>query len=162
LERASRRLGRPIRKRDKPRMVCAAVTPFTQCWSRFIRGPSDGYLDREETRELTRILGDFACSEDCFFRFPEILFIGTDVPLTFHGRFCDLEPSILKNPRHFTPEYWWPQDHSWCVCSDYDLTFTIVGGKSELISAVLSSERLECLEVNAGTRVDSLIPMPAF
>ena len=60
----------------------------------------------------------------------------------------------------FSPEYWWPPNRAWCVCSDYDLMFTVVGGSRHLISALLKSDVLECLEVTPQTRIDSLAPMP--
>jgi hypothetical protein len=45
-------------------------------------------------------------------------------------------------------------DHSWCVCSDYDLTFTIVAGSKELVSRVLNDVTLEAIQVTPQTRID--------
>lgn len=43
---------------------------------------------------------------------------------------CDDEVRtfLTEGKYRFTPEYWWPTDCSWCLCSDYDLMFTVVGG----------------------------------
>lgn len=137
------------------------LRPNPQCWPSFIWGPSDGYLDPVERRDLISTLKRFTRNEECFFRFAEMPFIATDTPLLFSGQLDELETLLVKGGYQFSPEYWWPADHSWCVCSDYDLTFTVVGGASSLIEALLQSERLEVLEVAGHTRVDSLVPMPS-
>jgi hypothetical protein len=130
------------------------------CWPRFLKGPSDGDLDSEELVGVISALEPFTGNQDCFFRFSEISFIGTDKPILFRGQLNDL-PSFLADGKYqFTPEYWWPTDHSWCLCSDYDLTFTIVGGPKELVSALLKADNLETLEVTSWTRVDDLAPIP--
>ena len=47
-----------------------------------------------------------------------------------------------------------------CVCSNYDLGFTIVGGDADLIDRLLRSDVLECIEVTPETRADSLVRIP--
>lgn len=44
-----------------------------------------------------------------------------------------------------TPNLWWPQDHSWCVASELDLTWTHVGGSRELVDELVGSPGLEAL-----------------
>jgi hypothetical protein len=89
-------------------------------------------------------------------------FIDTGKPLLFHGALGELGEFMKSGAYQFSPEYWWPPDRTWCVCSDYDLhlTFTVVGGSNKLISALLMSDVLECLEVKPQTRVDSFAPIP--
>jgi hypothetical protein len=58
------------------------------------------------------------------------------------------------------PEYWWPTEKNWCICSEYDLSFTVVAGPGNLIARLLASQVLECIEVTPDTRIDSLAPMP--
>ena len=90
----------------------------------------------------------------------EIAFIATDKPIHFCGILDELSTFLTNGKHQFIPEYWWPADHSWCVCSDYDLAFTIVAGSKELVSAVLNDATLEAIEVSSQTRVDSNAPMP--
>ena len=85
-------------------------------------------------------------------------FMGTDQSLLFEG-------SLEEAPEFFStfqfgPEFWWPADHQWCVSSDYDLTFTTVGGSIQLIAALLESDVLECIEVGPAIRVDDSAPIP--
>ena len=49
-----------------------------------------------------------------------------------------------------TANLWWPADHSWCVASEIDLSWTYVGGSTELIRRVLDDERLEALPALPG------------
>lgn len=129
------------------------------CWPRFLRGPADGSLEGEEIAELVSILLPLTRTDhECFFRFPEVPFIGTEKPIQFQGALSEV--GAFLGPYQFTFEYWWPADRQWCVCSDYDLAFTIVGGSKDLISRLLTNEALETLEVTPQTRIDSFAPIP--
>lgn len=130
------------------------------CWPRFLCGPDEGRLGREEYSELVSVLQLFTGIGGCLFRFAEVPFLGTDKPLLFRGVLDELAAFTKSGAYQFTPEYWWPADRNWCVCSDYDLKFTVVGGPKKLISALLTSDVLECLEVTPQTRIDSFAPMP--
>lgn len=130
------------------------------CWPRFLRGPGDGNLDAEEISELRSILLPFTGKQDCFFRFSEIPFVVTGKPILFCGVLAELGTFLTDGNYRFTPEYWWPADRSWCLCSDYDLMFTIVGGSKNLISEVLKNATLEALEVTPQTRIDNYAPLP--
>lgn len=130
------------------------------CWPRFLVGPGEGFLNDQELPEVVSILGALTGSQDCFFRFSEIAFIATDKPILFCGDLNELSQFLADGRYQLTPEYWWPSDRSWCLCSDYDLNFTFVGGSKNLISSVLNNATLEALKVTPQTRVDSFAPMP--
>jgi hypothetical protein len=130
------------------------------CWARFLSGPDDGNLNAEEFPEVVSILRAFSRGQDCFFRFARWSFTKMDEPPIFRGELNELAEFLSDKSYRFTPEYWWPADRSWCVCSEYDLKFTIVGGPKELVSAVLTNPTLEALEVTSHTRTDDAAPMP--
>ena len=130
------------------------------CWPRFLGGPDEGSLSAEELSAVLSVLRPFASTRDSFFRFSEIAFIATDKPIHFSGTLEELSAFLAEGKYQLTPEYWWPADHSWCVCSDYDLTFTIVAGSKELVSGVLNDATLEALQVTPQTRIDSYAPIP--
>jgi hypothetical protein len=130
------------------------------CWPRFLGGPDDGTLNVEELPTLLSILRPFAANQTCFFRFSEIGFIATDKPIQFCGALDELSTFLATGQYQFTPEYCWPADHSWCVCTDYDLTFTIVAGSKELVSSVLNDATLEAIQITAQTRIDNYAPIP--
>jgi hypothetical protein len=137
------------------------LRPNPDCWPRFIYGPADGCLDIRECCELVSLLAAVANTQECYFRLPEIPFVGTDQNLLFRGPLNEVEPFFASGRFQFTPEYWWPPDHQWCVCSEYDLTFTVVAGPASLIDALLNSQVLECIEASANIRVDDMAPIPA-
>jgi hypothetical protein len=123
-------------------------------------GPSEGFLNAEELSEVVSVLGHFTHRQDCFFRFSEIAFIGTERQILFRGALDELSQFLADGRYQLTPEYYWPSDHSWCLCSDYDLDFTFVGGPKDLISTLLNNANLEVLAVTAETRVDCFAPIP--
>jgi hypothetical protein len=128
------------------------------CWPRLLSGPADGALSEEECAELSSTLTQFTNKEECFFRFSDIPFYASAGPQLFKGALSEV--CGFPKGKAFAFEYWWPPDHNWCVCSDYDLAFTVVGGCQRLTSALLASNVLECVEVGQQTRIDSLVPMP--
>ena len=130
------------------------------CWPRFLSGPDDGNLNAEEFREVLSLLRVFSGSQDCLFRFSEWGIGKTNKPLTLRGALDELAPFLAEKSYQFTPEYWWPTDRSWCVCSEFDLKFTVVGGSRDLISAALNNATLEALQVTPQTRIDSEVPLP--
>jgi hypothetical protein len=131
------------------------------CWPRLLSGPDEGYLSEEECQALASRLKSVVDGEDCFFRFSDIPFyapVRAGEPQMFRGTLdegCD-----FKKEKRLSFEYWWPSSRSWCVCSDYDLKFTIIGGGRNLISTILLDRLLECIEVTPQTRVDSFAPLP--
>ena len=143
---------------DNARLVFQIACAGPAVLATFIDGPADGALDTEDSSELVSILARNTTQHLCNFRLPEIPFIGTDQVLLFEG-LLEETPKFFAGFQ-FGPEYWWPNDHQWCVCSDYDLTFTIVGGSSQLITALLKSDVLECIEISPAIRVDDSAPMP--
>jgi hypothetical protein len=155
---AAQALGVPYSQEITHAWFSRALELNPLCWPRFIAGPADGALDFDECRELASILVKSTSEHTCSFRLPEIPYLGTDQRLLFEGPLEDV-PEFFANYQ-FGPEYWWPQDHQWCVCSDYDLTFTIVGGPSQLITTLLKSQVLECIEISPMIRVDDAAPPP--
>ena len=137
------------------------LQPHPECWPRFLWGPGEGALEKEECCELASILAQVIGEQECYFRLAEVPFVGTDQEILFFGRLNEVEEYFVRGGFQFTPEYWWSADRAWCVCSDYDLDFTIVGGNSCLAELLLESKILECMEVNADIRIDYLTPIPA-
>jgi hypothetical protein len=136
------------------------LQPYPDCWPRFIYGPAEGALEADECGELVSLLAQATVAPSCFFRLAAIPFIATEQELLFTGTLDQVTPFFIDGGFQVTPEYWWPSDRSWCVCSNYDLDFTIVGGHSDLINRLLRSEILECVEVTPDTRADSRVRIP--
>ena len=130
------------------------------CWPRYIYGPGEGYLEPDEYSEIASLLLSEGYSQECFYRLAEIPYIATDQPLLFKGSLQDVN-AIPTQGSWKVPEYWWSSTHEWCVCSDYDLSFTIVGGPRRVISRILSCKLIEAVEVLPDLRIDYFAPMPS-
>ena len=131
-----------------------------ECWPRFLAGPDDATLGDGCFTEFVSVLNRFTPNERCFFRFSRWQFIDEEKPLLFEGGLEELTAFLQEGCYQFAPEYWWPNNRAWCVCSDYDLQFTVVGGSKSLGSALMTNAVLECIEVTPQTRIDYSAPMP--
>jgi hypothetical protein len=124
-------------------------------WPKYLIGPQEGNLASVEQGALTSILHRNTNIDRCFFHFWFLATSDWKEDLLFEGslddasRFPDEIPSVRCTPTH-----WFPEGRSWLVCTDYDLTFTLVGGPEPLIHELLGHHALECVSVQPGTRVD--------
>jgi hypothetical protein len=156
-KRMAEALGVPFQRHLSDEWFRSVLEPG--CWPRYVYGPAEGILKEREAASLIAILSAFSSSSNCYFRFAEMPYIGTDKPLLYSGQLEQLQQFLKETDRQFTPEYWWPGDRSWCVCSDYDLCFTIVGGSKQLVDCILTNADLESIQVTPDTRVDYRAPI---
>jgi len=128
------------------------------CVSRLLKGST--WPIGQECEEVCSVLKNFSDDSECFFRFPDRAFYSAaDRPLLVRGRLSDVS-EYQKGQRYPYFEYWWPADRQWCLCDDDDMGITIVGGPQKLISALITSSILECIEVRPMSRVDDRVPIP--
>jgi hypothetical protein len=124
----------------------------TGSWPRYLRWPAEGTLDRKTCEAVISVLKPPAQTQTVYFRFSD--YIMNDLPHLYSGELN--EATAFLTAPHFggTPECWWPQDRSWCVYTDYDLTFTLIGGPRVIVDRCLAHPLLECVEVTPETRID--------
>jgi hypothetical protein len=133
------------------------------CWPRLLSGPGEGSLRAEDCKELASVLEAFTEGQDCFFRYSDIPFYASrndGKPKLWRAALSQIMNLPNTGGYLVGPEYWWPTEKNWCICSEYDLSFTVVAGPGNLIARLLASQVLECIEVTPDTRIDSLAPMP--
>ena len=121
---------------------------------RYLVGPHEGTLDVETSAAIVEVLTPFTRAENIFFRFSDYLM--NDLPHLFAGELAEVTTFFEKPQFGGTPEYWWPRDHSWCLCTDWDLTFTLLGGSQPMIASCMRHPAVECVSVNLDTRIDYL------
>lgn len=121
-------------------------------WPRYLLGPAEGTLDRKTSETLISVFGPFNQEQTVYFRFSDYLV--NDQPHLYTGDLNELTSFLAKPQFGGTPECWWPQDRSWCVYTDWDLTFTLIAGSRELVDGCLAHPLLECIEVTPETRID--------
>ena len=125
-------------------------------WPKHLIGPQEGTLASIERDALLSVFHRHTGIDRCFFHFWMLATSEWKKDLLFEGVLDDVRrfPDDVQGVR-YTPTHWFPKDRSWLVCTDYDLTFTLVGGPERLVRDLLDHHALECVSVQPGTRVDS-------
>jgi hypothetical protein len=169
-DRRANSMGTRVRWRELAELLDVPLAPgisgawFSEkleenCWPRFLR-PGKQWPTGEECAALVSALKLVGSKDECFFRFSDIPFIGKAKPPLFKGALDEVCSFLMGTPHRVGFEYWCPVDRNWCVCADYDLEVTIIGGSRKLISALLTDVVLECIEATPQTRVDPFTPLP--
>ncbi|WP_404962277.1 hypothetical protein [Streptomyces sp. 147326] len=117
-------------------------------------GALDGRSRGALARRLAGVTGDQGI---CFAYDLAALCWGEEEPLIRHASLAGLESvreEVADRVGSAGPEFWWPQDRSWVVTTDYDLRSTYVGCSSEPAEQILDNDELEALPVTPQTRVD--------
>ncbi len=126
----------------------------TRSWPRYLIGPDEGLLDAESTHQLILLLTPFTGRQECFFYYDNFATRKVET-LIYRGALEEVADFVAGNRVVFgTPTYWWPGDRSWCLKTDYDSTFTLVGGSQQLVQTILADRVLEAVEVLPSTRID--------
>jgi hypothetical protein len=53
-----------------------------------------------------------------------------------------------------SPNLFWPSDHVWCVASEIDLPYTLVGGSQTLAATLMADPRLQAALVNPSDAIN--------
>ena len=123
-------------------------------WPRYLFGPDEVVIEEADCRPLVETLAPFTGSQTCYFRFDLIVTDDYESDLVFDGTLEDIFEVQKIEAVHGSPTNWWPEDRSWFVHTDYDLTFTLVGGTREIVDSLLSNPELESIEVKLSHRID--------
>jgi hypothetical protein len=120
--------------------------------------PREGTLPPEERRVLVDILRTATSIPDqCWFGLWEG-FGGLDddgirerveLPQRSYLLYRGTIDRALESPFPYnqSPNLWWPEDRAWFVATEIDLPWTYVGGRPDLVAALVSDSRLEVLPV---------------
>ncbi len=118
----------------------------------------DGALDHRSRRALVSLLATVSGEQPVSFAYDlAALLWGGDKPLTHRASLAGLEgvrDAVKDRVGDSGPEFWWPDDRSWVVTTDFDLLATYIGCSKETAELLLADEALETLPVTPETRVD--------
>ena len=126
-------------------------------WPRSLLGPDEGTLDQETCNALIAIMLQRVGNMPCFFYYSGLsVAFGPDgyLPHLYVGTLPDVLAFFDSDDVNASPEFWWPENREWCVCTDWDLSFTLIGGSRDLAAALSDDPFLEILPVSTETRVD--------
>jgi hypothetical protein len=130
-------------------------------WPRYLVGPMEGCLADDERDALAAALDRELKGGDCYFYFWLLATEKMESDLLYRGPLREVGQFASGiNTVRLTPTYWFPPDRSWLVHSDYDSTYTLIGGREQLIESVLHTEGLEALRVTSETPLGSLGDKP--
>ena len=133
-----------------PGITDRGLVPSLSSWPRQLVGPEEGNLEVGQLGILAKALAPLTGEQDCFFWWMTIF---REEPM-FKGTLVELPNAPVVQEDHRSPNHVWPRDRSWCMCTDYDLCFTLIGGDSRVASVLQAQAELELLEVELTTRVD--------
>jgi hypothetical protein len=127
-------------------------------WPRLLRAPREGTLDAETCMSLVEIIEAHTSSERCYFYYTGVSVNYSDkegfARQLYRGLLRDVLEFEVMGAVNATPEYWWPEDRAWCVHTDWDTAFTLIGGPEAAIEEVGRHPELESLLLEATSRVD--------
>lgn|SRR3989442_323405 len=123
-------------------------------WPRYLVAPSEGSLDNDICDRLAGLLKPFTGTQKCYFHYDLISTRKNESDLLFEGILGDVVQTYDLEEVYGSPTHWWPDDRGWCAHTDWDLTFTLIGGRTQLIEVLISDRDLECVQVDLSSRVD--------
>jgi len=133
-----------------PAITDHGLVPSLTSWPRYLVGPAEGKLVREQRAILAETVAPFNADGECFFWWMTIF----REEAMWRGRLEDYPHADEVQAERRSPNMVWPSRRHWCICTDYDLCFTLVGCSTPIADAFLSRPELELLEVTPTTRID--------
>lgn len=124
-------------------------------YPRYIISGEEGEIEPDSLKALVRVLQLFGGEERCYFLYG-LLKSAHYIDELYHGELAEVEELAKRDHLYGTPSYWWPEDKSWCLYTDIDMNFSLIGGSPELIEALFADDFLECIECDTATRIDNL------
>jgi hypothetical protein len=144
-ERFGTTLQRLYEEHGPPSGGWFTYSPF---WPDELLPPEEGSLDREQFLCLLSHLAAVSSAgweAQCATLYSTAMVV--DDPLVQVGNLRDVlhsfdDPNVLGTPSNF-----WPDDHSWFVYTDWDLSGTRVSGSKDLVARLRSSSELETVSL---------------
>lgn len=121
---------------------------------RYLITGEEGDIEPDTLQALVVLLQQFITDNSCYFLY-NLLKTEEYIDTLFHGQLAEVVELSKRAGLRGTPTYWWSADKAWCLYTDYDLDFSLIGGSRELINILLVDDFLECIECDAATRIDN-------
>ncbi|MFI8293695.1 hypothetical protein ACIGBL_31625 [Streptomyces sp. NPDC085614] len=149
----ARRTGEPVVSDGlMPSYGCFPSVKKEGSWPLGITPPTEGSLDRQTWNRLIGVLTGYSPSGPdtrCLAYYNPLMLGAADFD-NLHVRAGRLGDAgmLYDNPEaDFSPSNLWAEDHSWSLCTDYDLWATKVAGPSALIEALLNDAEIEAVRL---------------
>ena len=127
-------------------------------WPLRMQAPREGTLDAETCMAVIEILEAHTRAEHCYFYYTGVSANYSDeegfARQLYRGTARDVLEFEGMAAVNATPEYWWPEDRAWCVHTDWDTAFTLIGGPEAAMEDLARHPEIESLRLEATSRVD--------
>ncbi len=137
----------------------AFYSAFERKWPRYLIGPHEGCMEERCLNEVISLLGKMSKQSYYFFfdymktsDFTELLFEGKSDEMLVAMKFKTIKK--YSEREKYSPTYIWPRDKEFCINTDYDLQFTVVGCSNRFFEILSNNDWFECIEVMHSTRID--------
>ena len=126
-------------------------------YPRYLPGPAEDTIDEEMVPEVVELLKPFT-TRPCFFQYDlaKVRWYEENhgFGYLYRGDLTDISQFAGYDEVQDYPNYWYPEDKSWCLFSGLDFNFSLFGGNKEMMEAFAANSVIECIEVDKSTRVD--------
>jgi hypothetical protein len=132
----------------------------THCHKAFsdsLIGPSEGNLEEPTLNVLKQILLQSTSENQtiyfCYFFLQTSKLDGNEVWYLYKGHLNEMDELKKFEPIVGSPTYWWSDNKEWCICTDIDSSFSIIGATQELIMKLSKSQELEGFIIDENTKI---------
>ncbi|MFT5601494.1 MAG: hypothetical protein ACI9N1_001738 [Flavobacteriales bacterium] len=122
------------------------INPSIQLSNEF--HPSEGDMDIEQLSSITKEIQSLYGNQEIEVFFHFLATKNWDDSLLFECTISQLLELIAQNEFNNTPSLIYAKDKSWVINTDYDLSFSTIGGESKLINRILENHNKEIFEVS--------------
>jgi hypothetical protein len=118
-------------------------------WPRRFLGPHEGTLNFDTAERLVELLKPFV-DESLYFYFSILAFGLKDDALT-KDLAIRLPKALANDDWSNSPTYIFTESKDMCIYTDWDLTYSFVGARKEIVATIVQDDFLEAVEVQENT-----------
>ncbi len=109
--------------------------------------PGEGYIDEEHLESLIKNVYELYGSQEIEVFYTFLSTQTWEKDLIFSGKITDLRSLLKKEELILTPSLIYSKQRNWVVNTDYDLSFSTIGGERELIDRLVKENKYEVFKV---------------
>ncbi len=109
--------------------------------------PGEGLIDKEHLEHLSEIVQELYGDQEIEVFYNLLSTTDWKEDKLFQGKISELITLSDNTELNLTPSLIYPKDKNWAVNTDYDLSFTTIGGEAKLIQRLIESNVNEIYEI---------------
>jgi len=109
--------------------------------------PGEGLMDEEHLKSFVNIVNELYGNQEIEVFYTLLSTQDCNKDLMFGGRINDLPKLFEKENLRLTPSLIYPKERNWVINTDYDLSFSTIGGETKLIDELAKQNKNEIFKV---------------